>query len=110
MLISLIVLEFCPGQDFSIRGIIKKPGKIELWFFDTALPLNALFYCIKFQQLISKGFLSYAPDKTTDGRTDEQTDKRTRRRLYGPSKFFGEHKKTDKYRFYFNFNMMSENF
>jgi hypothetical protein len=54
---SLIVLELCPGQDFSIRGdIVQKPGKKELWFFDTALPLNALYHCMKFKKLSPRVF------------------------------------------------------
>jgi hypothetical protein len=48
--------------------IIQKSGKIELRFFNTALPLNALYYCMNW--IISKGFQIYAPDKKTDGQTN----------------------------------------
>jgi hypothetical protein len=50
--------------------IIKKPGKIELWFFDTALLFNALYHCMKFEQIISKGFQVML-------RTRQLTDRRT---------------------------------
>jgi hypothetical protein len=50
--------------------IIQKPGKIELWFFDTALPLNAIHHCMKFKQIISKGFQVML-------RTIQRTDKVT---------------------------------
>jgi hypothetical protein len=44
--------------------IIQKPCKIELWFFDTALPLNALYHCMGFQVMTR-----------TRQRTDRRTDK-----------------------------------
>jgi len=34
-------------------------------------------------------------DGRTDGLTDGRTDGQTRRRLYAPPKFFGEHNKAD---------------
>jgi hypothetical protein len=42
MLISLVVLELFPGQDFLKGVIIRKLGKTELCFFCTALFLNDL--------------------------------------------------------------------
>jgi hypothetical protein len=68
MLIYLIVLELCPGQDFSKMGDNSKGGKIELWFFDTALHLNALYNCVKFKQIISKYFqVMLSTRQWTDG-------------------------------------------
>jgi hypothetical protein len=46
--------------------IIQKPGKIELWFFDTALPLNAHYHCMGFKLCPGQD------NGQTDGRTDGQ--------------------------------------
>jgi len=49
-----------------------------------------------FRKIVSKFDFkkqSYGPDTNgTYGRTDGRTDERTRRRLYVPPKFFGEHR------------------
>jgi hypothetical protein len=39
----------CSGQDFSRRD--KNWTKIELWFFGTALHINALLHCVQFKQI-----------------------------------------------------------
>jgi hypothetical protein len=55
MLISSIILELCPGQDFSKRG-----DNSELWFFCTALSPNEIYLPTKFRVDIS---YNYVPDK-----------------------------------------------
>jgi hypothetical protein len=86
LLISLVVLELFPGQDFLKAETIQILGKTtELWFFDTALPLNALYHCMKFKQIISKGFQVMLWKR-------QRTDRQTRPPLLCSPKFFGEHK------------------
>jgi hypothetical protein len=56
MLISLIVLELCPG--LSSKGtneqmsITPKLRKTELWFFSTALPPNEIYLLTKVNLII----------------------------------------------------------
>jgi hypothetical protein len=57
MLISLIVLELCPGQSSKCkneqRAITPKLDKTELWFFCTALPVNEIYLPTKIHVNIS---------------------------------------------------------
>jgi hypothetical protein len=45
-----------PFKIFLQGEIIQKWGKTGLWFFGTALCLNALFHCVQFKQIMSKGY------------------------------------------------------
>jgi hypothetical protein len=56
MLISLIVLQLCPGQDFSKRGDNSKMRLTELWFFCIVLLLNEIYLSTMFHVDISYGF------------------------------------------------------
>jgi hypothetical protein len=69
MLISPIVVELCPGQDFLKGEIIKKWGLSELGFFCTALIPNEIFLPTKFHVDISDSF-SYFPGQNFSKRGD----------------------------------------
>jgi hypothetical protein len=60
MLISLIILELCPGQSSKFqneqRKITPKLGKTELWFFNNALLRNEISLPTKFHVDISYTF------------------------------------------------------
>jgi hypothetical protein len=60
MLISLKVLELCPGQmsksKYKQRAITSKQGKAELWFFRIALLPNETYLPTKFHVDISYNF------------------------------------------------------
>jgi hypothetical protein len=47
---------FAPDKIFLKEETIKKRGKIESWFFDNALRLNAFYHCVQMKQIFSKGF------------------------------------------------------
>jgi hypothetical protein len=93
MLIPLIVLELCAGQSSKCknkqRAMIQKLGQAELRFLRTAHLLNEIYPSTKFHVDTSCCFKIMSRTRKADGRTDG----RTRRRLYAPPKFFGEHKK-----------------
>jgi hypothetical protein len=70
MLISLKVLELCPGQDFSIRGNNSKTSVNRVMVLWHCTPPQCLYHSMKFKQIISKGCQVML-------RTRQQTDRRT---------------------------------
>jgi hypothetical protein len=49
---------------------IQKRGKTELWFFGTALRLNAHYHCVHFKQIMLKDFQVMFQTSKTDGQSD----------------------------------------
>jgi hypothetical protein len=73
MLITLIVLELCPGQSSKCknkqRAIIHKLGKTELWFLSTAHLLNEIYLPTRFHVDTSCCFKVMSRKRKADGRT-----------------------------------------
>jgi hypothetical protein len=82
MLMSLIVLELCPGQCLQCKNeqkaITPKVCKTELWFFYTAPLHNEIYLPTRFHADTSCCFKVMSRTRIADRRSDE----RTKRRLY----------------------------